>query len=462
MASTTTPGRSRRRTWIVLALSLLLIAALVVGGLFAYRWYHQRPEPVPAGTPARPAAATVDPSLLPVEPNAPKPTKAGVAAALRTGLKDKALGKLTGMVSDPLTGEVLWSRSPDTPRTPASNAKILTAAAVLARLDHDIRLKTTVVQGADGQVILVGGFDPTLSAQDPKDDTFYTDAPRIASLADQIRKSGVEVTSVAVAPSAVEGPAMEKSWDDADIKGGDIAPITSLMLDGAREDPLDEYSPRSAESALDAGRALARALGVNSRVVEARPRASARELASVQSAPLSTRVGDMMRLSDNIMAETLAIELSTEMGGPASIAGGTEAVVKVLREKGFDVNGLTLHDGSGLSSSNKVPARLLDEVVSAAAGDKQPKLRPMLDTFPVAAGTGTLAERFPVGENPGAGWVRAKTGTLTGVSSLTGIVQTVDGRVLAFALMSGGTSPADARPALDDLAGALRECGCRR
>ena len=66
-----------------------------------------------------------------------------------------------------------------------------------------------------------------------------------------------------------------------------------------------------------------------------------------------------------------------------------------------------------------------------------------------------------VGENPGAGWVRAKTGTLTGVSSLTGIVQTVDGRVLSFALISGGTSPADARPALDNVAGKLRECGCR-
>ncbi len=84
-----------------------------------------------------------------------------------------------------------------------------------------------------------------------------------------------------------------------------------------------------------------------------------------------------------------------------------------------------------------------------------------LDGLPVAGGTGTLADRFDPTTNPGAGWIRAKTGTLTGVSSLTGIVQTIDGRVLSFALMSGGTSPADARPALDDVAGDLRECGCR-
>ena len=99
--------------------------------------------------------------------------------------------------------------------------------------------------------------------------------------------------------------------------------------------------------------------------------------------------------------------------------------------------------------------------MAAASGPKQPLLRGMLDGLPVAAGTGTLADRFDPETNPGAGWVRAKTGTLTGVSSLTGIVQTVDGRVLSFALISGGTSPADARPALDAIPGELRECGCR-
>ncbi|MFC0314698.1 D-alanyl-D-alanine carboxypeptidase/D-alanyl-D-alanine-endopeptidase [Gordonia phosphorivorans] len=442
------------------ALSLLLIAALAVGGFLAYNWYYLRPEPVPVGTPAQPAAATVDPSILPVDDSAPTPTARGVAAQLRAGLKDSDLGKLTGMVSDPSTGQTLWSRSPDEPRTPASNAKILTAAAALLQLDHDARLRTQVVAGPDGQVILVGAVDPTLSVQPEGADTFYTDAPRIADLAAQVRRAGVPVSSVAVAPSSVTGPAMASSWDDADIEGGDIAPITSLMTDGARLDPLDEYSPRSTTAALDAGRALAAALEVNSPVTEATPASTAQVLATVESAPLSARVGDMMRLSDNVLAETLAVELSVAMGGPPSIAGGADAVVKVLRDNGFDVAGVVLRDASGLSAADKVPARLLEQLVSAAAGDKQPELRPMLDTFPVAAGTGTLTDRFDPKTNPGAGWVRAKTGTLTGVSSLTGIVQTVDGRVLTFAFMSGGTSPADARPALDALAGALRECGC--
>ncbi len=440
--------------------AVLLVAGLAVAGVLGYDWYRQRPEPVPAGTPAQPAAVTVDPDILPVSPDAPAPTAAGVAAALRGGLKAPALGTLTGMISDPLSGSTLWSDQPNTPRTPASNAKILTAAAALLALDHDARLTTTVVRGSGGQVILVGAGDPTLTAAGADEDTFYTAPPRIDDLAEQLRRSGAQITSVAVAPSAFTGPAMDKSWSTGDIEGGDIAPITSLMLDGARKDPLDEFSPRSDTSALDAGRALAEALDLHGSVTEATPSSGAAVLASVQSAPLSTRVGDMMRYSDNILAETLAIELSVATGGPASIAGGAAAVVEVLRDKGFDVSGVTLRDASGISTADKVPARLLDDLVSAAAGEGHPQLRPMLDTFPVAGGTGTLADRFDK-DNPGAGWVRAKTGTLTGVSSLTGIVQTVDGRVLAFAFMSGGTSPADARPALDALAGALRECGCR-
>lgn len=456
MASTTRRGRRALR----IVLTLLVVAALAVGGVLGYRWYQQRPEPIPAGTPAQPGPIVVDPNIIPVSPTAPAPTAQGVAAQLKAGLKDPALGTLTGSISDPLTGSTLWSDDPNEPRTPASNAKILTAAAALAQLDHTARLTTEVVQGQDGQVILVGAGDPTLTAAGKDDDTFYTSPGHIDDLAEQLRKTGVPITSVAVAPSSFDGPDMDRTWSAADIKGGDIAPLHSLMLDGARTDPLDEFSPRSDQAAKDAGRALADALDLHGTIAEKAPSSGAKVLASVQSAPLATRVGDMMRYSDNILAETLAIELSVATGGPASIAGGADAVVKVLSEKGFDTQGVTLRDASGLSDADKVPARLLDDLVSAAAGDGHPQLRPMLDTFPVAGGTGTLAERFGK-DNPGAGWVRAKTGTLTGVSSLTGIVQTVDGRVLAFALMSGGTSPADARPALDELAGALRECGCR-
>lgn len=451
-------GRGRIVLWIALA---LVTVALIAGGGVAVARHLDTSDDLPPGFPARPAAITVKPQINPVPDAAPIPTPVGVGAQIAAAARAPALGELTGQVSDAVTGELLWSDAPSAPRIPASNTKILTASAALLDLPHDKRLTTTVVLGQGGQVILKGAGDPTLSAQPTRAETFYTQAPRIADLAAQIKRSGVEVTSVAVDTSAYPGPTMERTWDNRDIAGGDIAPIESLMVDGARTDPLNEFSPRSATPARTAGQALADALGVGGTVITTTAGPNDRVIASVTSAPLVTRVDDMMRYSDNVLAETLSLELSVADGGPATIAGGVAAVEKSLRAHGFDMSGVTLRDTSGLSYANRVPAALLDSLMTAVAGPRQPLMRPMLDGLPVAGGTGTLADRFDPKTNPGAGWVRAKTGTLTGVSSLTGIVQTVDGRVLSFALISGGTSPADARPALDAIPGQLRECGCR-
>ncbi|MGH3869063.1 MAG: D-alanyl-D-alanine carboxypeptidase, partial [Pseudonocardiaceae bacterium] len=88
-------------------------------------------------------------------------------------------------------------------------------------------------------------------------------------------------------------------------------------------------------------------------------------------------------------------------------------------------------------------------------------LRPLLVGLPVAGGSGTLADRYHGPAAGGRGWVRAKTGTLTGVNSLAGIVLDAEGRVLVFALLSNGPNPVSVRPRLDTLAAGLRSCGCR-
>ncbi|MYR08369.1 D-alanyl-D-alanine carboxypeptidase/D-alanyl-D-alanine-endopeptidase [Gordonia sp. SID5947] len=444
--------------WTIIS---VVVLALVAVGSVAVALKLDDADQLPPGIPPQPAAIAVNPQIKTVSANAPEPTPAGVRGEIAQAVRDPALGQFTGQISDALTGATLWSDSPTQPRVPASNAKILTASASLLALPHEKRLTTTVVVGAGGQVILKGAGDPTLSAQPRGADTFYTNAPRIADLAAQIRKAGIPVTSVAVDTSAFTGPTMDSTWDKGDIAGGDITPIESLIADGGRIEPLDEYSPRVENPAITSGEALAKALGVNAPVTEQTAPAGAQTVASVTSAPLVTRVNDMLRYSDNVLAEALSVELSVARGGPASLAGGVSAVKSTLAEHGFDMSVVTLRDASGLSYANKVPASVLDKLMAGASGESQPLMRPMLDGLPVAAGTGTLADRFDPTSNPGAGWVRAKTGTLTGVSSLTGIVQTIDGRVLSFALMSGGTSPADARPALDNVAGELRECGCR-
>ncbi|MFE0751659.1 D-alanyl-D-alanine carboxypeptidase/D-alanyl-D-alanine-endopeptidase [Gordonia sp. NPDC058843] len=465
-ASTRNGGRSGRRLlwWTITAVVILALVA-TASVVIALR-LDREPE-LPPGIPPQPAAVVVDPRIDPVVASAPEPTPPGVLRAITPALRNPALGELSGMISDSLTGAILWTRTPDRPRIPASNAKVLSAAAFLEAMPHDDRLTTTVVAGSNGQVILRGAGDPTLSAQPAGTDTFYTDPGRIADLARQIEETGVPVTSVAVDLSAFSGPTMDTTWDRRDIQGGDIAPIESLMVDGARLEPLDEYSPRTATPGIMAGDALAAALGVEGPVTEVAGTDAAgsgdeRVIAQVRSAPLVTRVNDMLRYSDNVLAETLAVELSVHRGGPPTHAGGVDAIEQVLSSM-FPEQwaGTTLHDASGISYANRTTPELLDAVMTAASGPSRPALRPMLDGLPIAGGTGTLADRFDASDNPGAGWARAKTGTLTGVSSLTGIVQTVDGRVLSFALMSGGTSPADARPALDAVVGQLRECGCR-
>ncbi|MBD0863410.1 D-alanyl-D-alanine carboxypeptidase/D-alanyl-D-alanine-endopeptidase [Gordonia sp. zg691] len=459
-ASTSTGGRrGRKLLWWTIAAVVILALASTAAVVVALR--VDRDPALPPGIPPQPAAIAVDPLIDPVADTAPAPTPTGVTRAITPALRDPALGELTGMITDSLTGQVLWTRNPQRPRIPASNAKVLSAAAFLDAMPHDQRLTTTVIAGADGQVILRGAGDPTLSAQPADADTFYTDPARIADLADQIRRTELPVTSVAVDLGAFSGPTMDSTWDRRDITGGDIAPIESLMIDGARLEPLDEYSPRSPTPGIMAGEALAAALGVDGPVTETTAPTGDRVIAEVESAPLVTRVNDMLRHSDNVLAESLAVELSVYRGGPPTHAGGVDAVEQVLSSM-FPEQwpGTTLRDASGISYANRTTPALLDAVMTAASGPGKPALRPMLDGLPIAAGTGTLADRFGA-TNPGAGWVRAKTGTLTGVSSLTGIVQTIDGRVLSFALMSGGTSPADARPALDAVVGQLRECGCR-
>ncbi|MFT4199726.1 D-alanyl-D-alanine carboxypeptidase/D-alanyl-D-alanine-endopeptidase [Gordonia sp. (in: high G+C Gram-positive bacteria)] len=451
-------GKRKTARWAVVG---LLVVALIGGGGVVAGKTIMAGEKVPEGTPARPDLITPAPQIVPVKPDAPVPTTAGLAMALSKVSASPDLGQLTGQVSDPVTGTVLWEKNPGKPLIPASNAKVLTAAAALLGMDQDRRLTTTVVAGPNGQVILRGAGDPTLSAQPVGAETFFTDAPRIADLAQQIKAAGIKVKSVAIDTSLYSGPTMDKTWDRRDIAGGDITPIKSLIADAGRDDPLDEFSPRTAEPSTDAGKALAKALGVDGDIASVRAPEGAKQLASVKSATLATRVNDMMRFSDNVLAETLGIELSLSRGGPGTLAGGADAVRKTLADKGFDTTGVTLRDTSGLSYGNKVPARVLNDMMSGIAGTRYPQLRVLLDGLPIAAGTGTLATRFNPKKTSGAGWVRAKTGTLTGVSSLTGIVQTVDGRVLSFAMMSNGTSPEEARPALDAVVGKIRDCGCR-
>ena len=455
------PTRWRRSTHLAVGLGVVaLTAVLVVAAVFLTGAHSRDRNRIPA-----PESAVAAPGVTPVDDSATVPTGAGLAAALGPPLANPDLGVITGRVADARTGKLLWQQGSDVPMQPASTNKVLTAAAALLTLDRDERVTTKVV-AADparpGTVVLVGGGDPTLSAAPADEDTWYPGAARISDLAAQVRSSGVKPTAVLVDTSLFTGPEMAPGWDPADIAGGDFAPIQSVMLDGGRTQPVSVESQRSLTPALDAGRALAVALGVNPATVAIAPGpATGSELASVESAPLMERLRQMMSVSDNVMAESIAREVAGHDQRPRSFTGAVQAVTDRLARAGVEMKGATLYDSSGLSVLDRLTATTLDEVVALAAGPDEPKLRPLVDLLPVAGGSGTLSDRFldPETSQGAAGWLRAKTGSLTATNALAGIVTDRGGRVLTFALISNGAGQTG-RTAIDALAATLRTCGC--
>jgi serine-type D-Ala-D-Ala carboxypeptidase/endopeptidase (penicillin-binding protein 4) len=459
------PGRGVRRTIAVL---VVLMVAGGAGGAIALTGpaLVQRlglVAPAPAPLPPVP-----HPELGPLPSDAPVPTSGGLSAALDEAAADMP-GKFAGVVIDPATDSELWGHTAERPLVPASTGKLITTAAALLALNPTDRLVTRVVSGPDpGTVVLVGGGDPTLTALPDAKESLYPDAPSLTELADAVRKKAPgPIRRVLVDTSRYTADGLAPGWSQGDVAAGFITPIEPVMLDGGRIDPKLQDGPRVSDPALTAGRALADKLGAD--VVEkgmAGPDAAG--IAAVESAPVSELAENALRSSDNVLAEVLAREVAIARGAEPSFAGAAESTLTALRQAGIDVSGAEMVDGSGLSTRNQVPARLLGEILAAAASPAKGPLdtqflRPILTGLPVAGGVGTLDERYALDGRAaaGRGVVRAKTGSLTGVSSLAGVVTDTDGRLLVFALMSNGASPGVVRPLHDAMAAELSRCGCR-
>ena len=422
------------------------------------------PEPAPERTPLLPPAGTGD--------DAGPPTGAALSTLVDAALADPALGgRLAVSVVDVGAAEVLHERDAEALLLPASTAKIVTAVAALTTLPEDRRLRTRVVAGAaPGEVVVVGAGDTTL-ASDPEAQRSTQDA-RLDVLAGQVLAAlgDQPVTRVVVDDTLYSGPVLGPGWQPSYVPAGNVAPVMALMVDGGRVRP--GRPARSPDPALAAGAALAQLLsrGGPLPVVErgTAPR-EARELAAVEGPPVPSLVERMLSTSDNDLAESLARQVALAEGQPASFDGVARALstasARVLETLGVRAEAVQLVDGSGLSRDDRLApgalTRLLTGVTTADPGE----LSPLLSGLPVAGFDGTLADRYREGPQvPGAGVVRAKTGTLRGVSALAGVVRTADGRLLAFALTADAVPPGANRAAeevLDRLAAGFALCGCR-
>lgn len=158
------------------------------------------------------------------------------------------------------------------------------------------------------------------------------------------------------------------------------------------------------------------------------------------SAPLSSLVVEMMKRSDNLIANTLYKTVGALYHHQsATWQSSGEAVKAILHEAGVDTNGMVIIDGSGLSRDNRLTPMQLIQVLMAAYQD--PEVSPyFLQALPVGGLDGTLKHRM--GMKDVIGKVKAKTGTMQGVSSLSGYVETNTGELLVFSIIvndfSGG------------------------
>jgi len=468
--------RHRRPSGLVVVLAVAILVLAAAGGIGGYLVAHHLrvDKAVTAAksappTPSALASATLAPATEPAGADGRLPRAAALAAALVQAPADPALGgRLLAQVVDGATGAVLYNHLGATPGPPASTAKLLTAAALLAVRAPTDRLTTKVVAGAPGTVVLVGGGDPTITGAPAGQPGAYPSAARISDLAAQARRAlaGQRIQRIVVDNALFSGPAVSPDWAAEDVPSDYAGAITAVMADGGRAAPTDGI--RSTDPDLAAGAELAAALGVaRAPVTRGRAPANATALAMVTSPPLSVLIGQMLQASDNVIAECLGRQVAIATARPASFLGAAAASRVALVKLGVDP-GAGLRDGSGLAAGDRVSPASLAGVLRLVTGTTHPALHVIVTALPVAGWSGTLANRYLAGSAGarGAGVVRAKTGTLTAVTSLAGIVHDADGRLLTFALLAdqvppGAEATRAAEAVLDRIAAILAGCGCR-
>jgi D-alanyl-D-alanine carboxypeptidase/D-alanyl-D-alanine-endopeptidase (penicillin-binding protein 4) len=163
------------------------------------------------------------------------------------------------------------------------------------------------------------------------------------------------------------------------------------------------------------------------------PQTGAVEIGRHLSPPLKEILKRLNKPSDNLVAECMLKTLGAEKGttGAGTTAAGREAALAWFKSIGMDPNGVDMADGSGLSRQNYVSPRNLAKLLQTMY--THPSAQVFLDSLPVAGVDGTLRNRMK--GTPAEKNCRAKSGYVSGVSSLSGYVTTKDGEPLLFVIL---------------------------
>ncbi|HYM63999.1 MAG TPA: D-alanyl-D-alanine carboxypeptidase [Gaiellaceae bacterium] len=359
---------------------------------------------------------------------------AGAAPAALSGELTQALTapgvswQATGvLVLDLRDGGLVYARHANRPLRPASNEKLVVALAALDRLGPAARIPTRVLGRGSasesvwrGALILKGYGDPTLTASD------------LAVLAKRVRLSGItRVTGKVLADETYfDARRVAPGWKPSYYKE-ECPPLSALVVDEAKVRGRTVGTP-----ALAAARAFRSALvraGV--RVLRGAGVGAAGEgdtlVSQILSPSTAGLVRQMNRQSDNFIAEMLLKRLGARVLERGRTAAGVSVALDVLREHGVPLAGVRLADGSGLSSYDRLTPRAVAAILITGWSDPGFR-RPFVNSLPLAGLNGTLEDRLR--SPPARGLVRAKTGTTSNSSSLSGLV----GARYVFSVLQNG------------------------
>ena len=322
------------------------------------------------------------------------------------------------------TGEVVYEKNPYKLHHPASTTKLFTAATALAKLGSDYQFETTVYVDADadtqviGDIYLKGRADPVLQPQD------------IVKLVDTLLETGLKliqgdiVVDTTYLDTVREGPGW--MWDDRPLR------ISALSIRQIEPEP-GTRSRALACGYLLKNELIEKGIEVTGDVVPGTVPLEARTVAKHLSPPLANIIKLMNKPSDNWIAELLFKTIGAEvMGEPGTWQKGRDAVNEFLAEIMGEPPVHRFVDGSGLSRYNLLNAELLTRLLVYMYRDFE--LMPeYLASLPIAGVDGTLGERMQGVSAERT--LRAKTGTLSGVSTLAGYTVTADDEVFAFGIL---------------------------
>ena len=221
---------------------------------------------------------------------------------------------------------------------------------------------------------------------------------------------------------------------------GEVPADTPLVVETvAVRDPTGYFLAVLRETLRDSGVAVeGQALAAHEWPEVRRPAAET-PLFAYRSPPLREILPAMMKPSQNWIAETLLWTLGRERRGEGSTRAGAAVVDSVLRLWRVPTRGLRMLDGSGLSRGDLLTPELLVELLTYMS--RTPNRELWYSSLPAAGQSGTLAGRMR--DAPLHGQVFAKTGSLTGVRSLSGYLSTVSGEPIVFSIISNNhLSPA--------------------